>query len=54
MSAMMILPYAQILKDIQEPLQFRLEMVKRYRECGSISQVAREFRTTRKTVRKWS
>jgi transposase len=53
MSAMMILPYAQILKDTQEPLQFRLEMVKRYQECGSISQVAREFRTTRKTVRKW-
>jgi len=53
MLAGVILPYRVILQDAVEPLEVRRLMVKRYRECGSISQVAREFHTTRKTVRKW-
>ena len=48
-----ILPYSVILKDAKEPLELRRAMVRRYQEVRSISQVAREFRTTRKTVRKW-
>ena len=48
-----ILPYSVILRDAKEPVEIRRAMVQRYTEVRSISQVAREFRTTRKTVRKW-
>jgi len=45
--------YSDFLKDTREPLQIRLAMVKRYSEIGNISLVAKEFHTTRKTVKKW-
>ncbi|MCF6200907.1 MAG: hypothetical protein L3J42_02075 [Hydrogenimonas sp.] len=48
-----ILSYSDFLKDSNEPIRIRLAMVKRYREVGNISLVAKEFKTTRKTVRKW-
>jgi len=48
-----ILTYSDFLKDTKEPLQIRLAIVKRYKEIQNITQVAKEFRTTRKTVRKW-
>jgi len=47
MLAGVILPYRVILQDAVKPLEVRRLMVKLYRECGSISQVAREFHTTR-------
>jgi transposase len=53
MLASNILPYQEFLKDTQEPIHIRLAMVKRFKEVGSISQVAKEFHTTRLTVRKW-
>ncbi len=48
-----ILTYRDFLKDSAEPASLRLAMIKRYKEIKSISQVAREFNTTRVTVRKW-
>ncbi|MCF6205389.1 MAG: hypothetical protein L3J47_00650 [Sulfurovum sp.] len=48
-----ILSYSDFLKDSNEPIRIRLAMVKRYREIGNVSLVAKEFKTTRKTVRKW-
>ena len=48
-----ILTYQDFLKDTQEPIRLRLAMVKRYKETENISLVAKEFCTTRQTVRKW-
>ena len=48
-----ILSYADFLQDSKEPIQIRLAMVKRYQEIKNVSLVAKEFHTTRKTVRKW-
>ena len=48
-----ILTYSDFLKDSKEPLEIRKAMVARYKELKSISAVALEFNTTRKTVRKW-
>ena len=48
-----ILTYQDFLKDTAEPIQLRLAIVKRFKETQNISLVAREFKTTRKTVRKW-
>jgi transposase len=48
-----ILTYRDFLKDSAEPVSLRLAMIKRYKEIKNISQVAREFNTTRVTVRKW-
>lgn len=53
MLASNILSYEDFLKDSSEPIQIRLAMVKRYLETKNISLVAKEFHTTRKTVRKW-
>jgi len=53
MLASNILPYHEFLKDTPEPIRIRLAMVKRFKEVGNISQVAKEFHTTRLTVRKW-
>jgi len=53
MLANRILTYREFLHDSPEPVRVRLAMVKRYKEVGNISQVAREFETTRQTVRKW-
>jgi len=53
MLASNILPYQDFLKDTPEPMRIRLAMVKRFKETGNISQVAKEFHTTRNTVRKW-
>ena len=53
MLANSILSYSDFLKDSKEPLELRKAMVSRYKELKSISAVALEFRTTRKTVRKW-
>jgi transposase len=48
-----ILTYQDFLKDTAEPIQLRLAMVKRFKETQNVSLVAREFKTTRQTVRKW-
>ena len=48
-----ILTYQDFLKDTQEPIRLRLAMVKRYKETENISLIAKEFCTTRQTVRKW-
>lgn len=53
MLASNILPYQSFLQDSAEPVQVRLAMVKRFLEVKNITQVSNEFRTTRKTVRKW-
>jgi len=53
MLASSILSYSDFLKDSKEPLELRKAMVSRYKELRSISAVALEFNTTRKTVRKW-
>jgi transposase len=53
MLASNILTYKDFLKDSAEPLEIRKAMVRRYQELRSISAVASEFNTTRKTVRKW-
>ena len=53
MLASNILTYSDFLKDSKEPLELRKAMVARYKELNSISAVALEFKTTRKTVRKW-
>ena len=53
MLATSILSYQTLLQDAQEPVQVRLAMVQRYKDVGSMAQVAKEFQTTRKTVRKW-
>ena len=53
MLASNILTYKDFLKDSAEPLELRKAMVRRYQELKSISAVASEFHTTRKTVRKW-
>ncbi len=53
MLASEILTYQELLHDSPEPVRVRLAMVKRYKEISNISQVAREFKTTRQTVRKW-
>jgi len=53
MLASEILTYQDFLKDTAEPIQIRLAMVKRFKETQNVSLVAREFKTTRQTVRKW-
>ena len=53
MLASNILSYKDFLKDTSEPLQIRLAIVKRFNETNNISLVAKEFQTTRNTVRKW-
>jgi len=53
MLASNILSYQDFLKDSKEPIEIRKAMVRLYNEIKSISKVANEFRTTRKTVRKW-
>ncbi len=53
MLANSILSYKDFLKDSKEPLELRRAMVARYKEVKNISVVAKEFQTTRKTVRKW-
>ena len=53
MLASNIVAYKTFLKDSKEPIQIRLAIVRRYNEIGNITQVAKEFQTTRKTVRKW-
>ena len=44
--------YNDIIKDMSNKFNFRLEIVRFARERG-VSEAAREFETTRKTVRKW-
>ncbi len=53
MLASNILTYSDFLKDSKEPLEIRKAMVRRYHELKSITAVALEFNTTRKTVGKW-
>jgi len=53
MLASNILTYSDFLKDSKEPLEIRKAMINRYKELKSITAVALEFNTTRKTVRKW-
>ena len=53
MLANSIVTYQDLLKDAKEPIQVRLAMVRRYKEVQNISLVAKEFHTTRVTVRKW-
>ena len=53
MLASSILTYKDFLKDCKEPLEIRKAMVGRYDELKSITKVAMEFNTTRKTVKKW-
>ena len=53
MLASNILTYKDFLKDAKEPLEIRKAMIARYQDIGSITKVALEFNTTRKTVRKW-
>ena len=48
-----ILAYSDFLQDAKEPIQIRLAIVKRYQEIKNITQVAKEFKTTRLSVRKW-
>jgi transposase len=44
--------YSTLIQDMPNPFNLRLEMMRFLRE-NSISETAREFETTRKTVRKW-
>jgi len=45
-------PYYHIYRDLRNPYTFRIKMVQ-YAQQHGISQAARAFATTRKTVRKW-
>ena len=53
MLASNILTYKDFLKDSKEPLEIRKAMIARYQDIGSITKVALEFNTTRKTIIKW-
>ena len=44
--------YYELVKDMSNKFNLRLEIVRFSRENG-VSEAAREFKTTRKTVRKW-
>jgi len=44
--------YYQIIKDMKTKFNFRYHVVE-YAKTHSVSEAAREFSTTRKTVRKW-
>jgi transposase-like protein len=44
--------YYQIVKDMKTKFNFRFHVVE-YARTHSVSEAAREFQTTRKTVRKW-
>ncbi len=44
--------YNDLMRDMSNKFNLRLEMVRFAREYG-ISEAAREFKTTRKTARKW-
>lgn len=44
--------YNDLIRDMSNKFNLRLEIVRFARECG-VSEAAREFETTRKTVRKW-
>ncbi len=44
--------YNDLMRDMSNKFNLRLEMVRFAREYG-VSEAAREFKTTRKTVRKW-
>ncbi len=46
------IPYYHIYQDLRNPYNFRIKMVQHAADYG-ISQAARVFATTRKTVRKW-
>ncbi|MBI5410083.1 MAG: helix-turn-helix domain-containing protein [Nitrospirae bacterium] len=48
----MQIPYYSIIKDMKTKFDFRYHLVQ-YAKSHSVSQAAREFSTTRKTVRKW-
>ena len=48
-----IISYRDFLRDSKEPIEVRKAIVRLYKEIRSISKVAKEFNTTRKTVRKW-
>ena len=44
--------YYELVRDMSNKFNLRLEIVRFARDYG-ISEAAREFKTTRKTVRKW-
>ena len=44
--------YYNLIRDMSNPFNLRLEMV-RFTSKHGVSEAAREFKTTRKTVRKW-
>lgn len=44
--------YNDLIKDMSNKFNFRLEIIRFARDSG-VSEAAREFETTRKTVRKW-
>ena len=48
----MKIKYYQVVKDMKTKFNFRFHVVE-YARTHSISEAAREFQTTRKTVRKW-
>ena len=48
----MQVPYYQIIKHMKNKFNFRYHLVQ-YAKIHSVSEAAREFSTTRKTVRKW-
>jgi hypothetical protein len=50
MLASNILSYSDFLKDTPEPMQIRLAIVKRYKEIKNITQVAKEFHTSKASV----
>src|SRR3990167_5867203 len=45
--------YYDLIRDMSNAFNLRLEIVRFTRDHG-VSEAAREFKTTRKTVRKWS
>lgn len=47
-----LIEYYTLVRQMSNPFALRLRMVMVARECG-VSEAARQFKTTRKTVRKW-
>lgn len=48
----MEIQYYQIIQDMKTKFNFRYHVVE-YAKTHSVTEAAREFQTTRKTVRKW-
>ncbi len=45
--------YFERIKDSKDPAKIRLKIIEYLLQCGSVSETARRFNVSRKTIRKW-